>query len=523
MKASQTALSIQNFKASIEKAKDGRQMLSILTDHTSAKQLVPQLSVDDLYLCLQMVGVEDSESVLALATGTQVQGIVDIDGWQRDRVLPERVQPWLQALMRAGPEVLTHRMLDLDDALLMYLVHHHVDAYMIEDPDDFEPPSENYVFTPDRQTCLVFKTDEDLNLPIRIFLDTLMRFDAAHCLNLLAHINATLMTNLEEESFRWRAGRVADRGYIDYYEALKIYAPLPKGYEHSRPRIVDGFTPSLKSNALMGYREPEAPLSRAVRQLGAADLETFHYETALASNMALSADRVELWDTGEQYLVLQRIRNGIQLGLLLQLDSNSTDLTLANHLKSRGAIELFRIGYQATMSAVTTARRAVRRNAFQSDAGALGAIDLPLLETWADRLMHRHPHLGGHVQPSTLEDLELFRLWSNRLAYVAEFMSNRPLDVGVLCWIWTSFLKFHLDVDGPFTKTKLEKVLELASQGDSGRQKLCTAFKAWWQAKNSIYDDHFVDTIFETVYDEVFTLTRSDLPEDATLQFVAFT
>ena len=254
--------------------------------------------------------------------------------------------------MRAGPEVLTRRLLDLDDALLMYLVRHHVDAFMVEVPDDFEPPSEMHVFTPDRQTCLVFKTDEDESLPIRIFLDTLMRFDTAHCLNLLAHINATLMTNLEEQSFRWRAGRVADRGYIDYYEALKIYAPLPKGYRHSRPKIVEGFTPSLKSKALMGWREPHAPLARAVRQLTDEDLETFHYETALASNMALSADRVELWDTGTQYLVLQRIRNGIQLGLILELGTEATDPALAQHLKNRGAIELFRLGYQATLAAV---------------------------------------------------------------------------------------------------------------------------------------------------------------------------
>ena len=149
-------------------------MLSILPDDKRAQELIPQLSVDDLYVCLQMVGVEDSESVLALATGTQVQGLVDVDVWQRDRILPERIQPWLQGLMRAGPEVLTRRLLDLDDALLTYLVRHHVDAFMVEDPDDFEPPSEMHVFTPDRQTCLVFKTDQDQSLPIRIFLDTLM-------------------------------------------------------------------------------------------------------------------------------------------------------------------------------------------------------------------------------------------------------------------------------------------------------------------------------------------------------------
>lgn len=520
MIATQTALSSQDFKTAIQNAKDGRQMLARLTDHPNANELIPQLSVDDLYLCLQMVGVEDSETVLALATGAQVQGLVDIDGWQRDKILPERVQPWLQALMRAGPEVLTRRMLDLDDALLMFLVHHHVDAYMIEDPDDFEPPSERYVFTPDRQTCLVFKTDDDLNLPIRIFLDTLMRFDAAHCLNLLAHVNSTLMTNLEEQSFRWRAGRVADRGYIDYYDALRIYAPLPTGYAHTRPQVVEGFTPSLKSKALMRWRQPDEPLARAVRQLSHSELETFHYETALASNMALSADRVELWDTGGQHLVLQRIRKGIQLGLLLQLGTHATDEMLVQHLKARGVIELFRAGYQATQRAVTSVRRSTKRNAFRSDASALGALDLPLLETWAERLNQRHPHLGEQVQPGTLEELELMRLWSTRMSSIADLMTHRPLEVGVLCWTWTRFLKAELEIEGPFTQSHLDTVLRLAGQGDVVRQELATAFKIWWQTQSPQCDDQFMDTVFEAVYDEVFTLTRSDLPEDATLQYI---
>jgi hypothetical protein len=520
MTASQTTLSIQDFKSGIESAKDGRQMLAMLTDRPGVQSLIPQLSVDDLYLCLQMVGVEDSETVLALASGAQVQGLVDIDGWERDKILPERVQPWLQALMRAGPEVMTRRMLDLDDALLMFLVRHHVDAFMIEDPDDFEPPSEMHVFTPDRQTCLVFKTDEDQNLPIRIFLDTLMRFDTAHCLNLLAHINSTLMSNLEEQSFRWRAGRVADRGYIDYYEALKIYAPLPRGFAHTRPAVVDGFTPSLKSKALMGWRQPDEPLARAVGLFNSTELETFHYETALASNMALSADRVELWDTGGQYHVLQRIRNGIQLGLLLKLGTIATDEMFAELLKSRGAIELFRIGYQATKSAVTDANQAIKRNAFRSNSGALGAIDLPLLETWAERLTQRHPHLGEHAQPGTLEALELIRLWSQRLSSVADLMDQRPREVGAICWAWTRFLSAHFNTKGPFNQTHLKMVLEIGGHGDDARQALAVAFKAWWQSHSTQCDEQFMDTVFETVFDEIFTLTRSDLPEDATLQYI---
>ena len=132
----------------LERARDGRQMLSLLTEPKNASSLVRSMSVDDLYVCLQMVGIGDSETVLALASGDQIQGILDIDGWQGDQMMPERIRPWMQALMRAGPEILTKRMLDLDDALLMHILRTHVDAYVVEDIDDFEPPNELHVFRP---------------------------------------------------------------------------------------------------------------------------------------------------------------------------------------------------------------------------------------------------------------------------------------------------------------------------------------------------------------------------------------
>ena len=52
---------------------------------------------------IRRIGLQDADSVLALASGTQVQGLLDTDVWTRDEVQLERVDPWLNALMRAGP------------------------------------------------------------------------------------------------------------------------------------------------------------------------------------------------------------------------------------------------------------------------------------------------------------------------------------------------------------------------------------------------------------------------------------
>ena len=75
---------------------------------------------------------------------------------------------------------------------------------------------------------------------------------------------------------------------------------------------------------------------------------------------------------------------------------------------------------------------------------------------------------------------------------------------------------------GPLTQTDLKAILEIGGQGNGARQDLCKAFKAWWQSQSTECDEQFMDTVFEAVFDEIFTLTRSDLPEDATLQYIVF-
>ena len=506
----------------LERARDGRQMLSLLTEPKNASSLVRSMSVDDLYVCLQMVGIGDSETVLALASGDQIQGILDIDGWQGDQMMPERIRPWMQALMRAGPEILTKRMLDLDDALLMHILRTHVDAYVVEDIDDFEPPNELHVFTPDNQTCLVFKSDQENSLPIRIFLDTLMRFDVAHCLNILAHLNSALLSNLEEQAYRWRAGRVADLGYVDYYEALKIYAPLPSGYMYSRPSQHTNHQTSLKNRALVATKQGDRLLGRGVSWLNGDVLERFHYETALASNMALSADRIELWDAEGQHSVLMRVRAGLELGLALSLDPSAPSGDVGQFLASKGAIQVFRIGYQAVQNAVSSFNRLVRRQVYRGQSGRIGALDVPLLSTWGERLSERHPITETGQIPSTLEQLELLRLWNLRLSILGELCVKRPLDSGILAWIWSSFLQERL-TSVAFSPKAMSQLGASLSTNIEQREILFAKFVAWFSERSNVVDDVLVELLFEAAYDELMALGSGDLPDDVTPQYLYFT
>ena len=100
-----------------------------------------------------------------------------------------------------------------------------------------------------------------------------------------------------------------------------------------------------------------------------------------------------------------------------------------------------------------------KRNRFRTPAGATAALDIPTLETWTERLTQRHPHLGDGQHPSTLEELELLRLWSTRIAQVGIMLDNRPMEQGAICWLWTQFLRHELGCEDRLTNAELTTLL----------------------------------------------------------------
>ncbi len=61
---------------------------------------------------------------------------------------------------------------------------------------------------------------------------------------------------LEETSYRWRAGRMADLGYIDYYEALAVFRPsCPTSHDRSFPRF-GSFIAASRSPGHAGSQRP---------------------------------------------------------------------------------------------------------------------------------------------------------------------------------------------------------------------------------------------------------------------------
>lgn len=414
----------------------GMDLLDALTEPSNAAACIQTLPVVDLHHYLFAVGLEDAESVLALVSSEQVRQLLDIEVWDRSELLPARVDAWMFALQRAGADVLYQRVLDLDDALLNWVIKRDVLAYVIDDPESFYPPDEDHILTPDRQLCIVFQRDNDHleeerahsktlqeegttlmqggagSAPIRQFVNMLMENQPELCIHLALAATAALPTQLEEDAYQWRKARMSDLGFIDYYEAREIYTPPPADWRRALPpqRIEDDRPPAKHWLALI--IAPHQRLDLAFAALSWEDALIVAELLGYVANMTLSADRVALWDRVQQERTLLRLQAGLGIALELINGQDATPEMDAKVLAQHHLNYLFRLGYEQMVKAAEPVWEIQAKLKRGDDiAGALD--DLPRLKSWAEALLGEHPEgrgdAGESIQLRTLEDCRVAR------------------------------------------------------------------------------------------------------------------
>lgn len=467
------------WKTQLATARSGAALLDALLSPHDAAALVPKLPPEDLHLYLRTIGLADSTELLALASGEQVRAILDHEVWVGDRPDVDRLDPWMGALMQAGPTVLYRRLLELDDELLNWVVRRSVDVIVVEDPDGFDPPDVEHVMTPDNRLCICFPESAPRDMPVKLFLDMLIREDTAYCINLLVFAGAAVDSVLEEQAYRWRSGRMADRGYVDYYEALAIYTAPPRS---ARPGPDADIGEAPAHRFVAPVIDPEARLAAAFAALPPADADRARAGLGYVANMALSADRVEPWDLEAQQSVLARIRAGLVLGLDALTGPQADAAADATVLATTSMGLVFRTGYARTLEAAAPARRAAADGLLAGPEGRLDAVDLPRLKPWVEALCGRHPTLPDEAPIASPDDLARVTAAASIVAELARCAEGRPDAVGIGAWLFTAFAHDALGepAGGPLALAKVPAVaLSLFTEGQL-RPEARAAAEAWW-------------------------------------------
>jgi len=353
---------LSRWRAALARARRGRKADAIISEPDAA-QLVPTLPVQELYYAIKEVGLADASELVALATPEQVQGFVDLDAWERDRLEVTRVDAWLETLADAGYEKLGSVVDKLDAEVIALWLQQKTRIYDLSIEEVPEEAEGHFYPTPDRFYLLDILPGGEEGKALERILDWLYRFDLELGRRVIMSAKWELGSDLEEHAYRWRQGRMADLGYVDFYEALSIYQWLdPASVKIDEHTFVapPPETPTELPAVLAGSLDEAGFFGKALATLSSdAEVERLHGALVLLINKAMAADLVDPGDFEHGKEALGRAVAYVGLGL--EYLSRNDPARAGQALLSVALERIFRVGFALTLQLKTLAETLVQK------------------------------------------------------------------------------------------------------------------------------------------------------------------
>ena len=365
-------------------------------------RVVRSMPTQDLYTTIREVGVEDCLEVLELASPAQIQGFLDIDGWRRDRLDSAAVGFWLRGMFAANTDRAVAQLRGLDLELLTLLFKIHTTVYDLAAEEQPVEDVGRHSITPDQRYLIAYGgvgADDAMEATLQEAIERLMARDMLFVLRLCEAVRWELPSQLEEDAYRWRNGRLADLGFLPAHEAAEIFAwldpdrPLPEAKGPATPPDMgDESAPSLSlaTSVLLPWDllgNGGAVLGRALQAVGAAHAERVAHEMMLVANRAHAGDGGDLGDVDALRATAHQVADTV--GIALSYLARGEATRLHQPLLSTSLSTLFRAGHSLGLRLQRELRARIHADRSGLFGNGLLRLDAPLRELCAGLLRPR--------------------------------------------------------------------------------------------------------------------------------------
>ncbi len=331
-------------------AQEDQNALDSILGAPAPATLIQSFPDQDLYYLMHKIGPLDFIPVLAMATSSQWEYIIDLEVWDNDRVDLKQMTKLLDLLFQADSKRLLRWMVKEKPDFIEYYFYKYLQIHIREHDEPPPDDHENYVTWDDKFYLSFLKTprptgsndqpapepDEKAPELIEKMLRAVAEMDLSVFHGLLLETASTMTVETEEEQFRQKNLRLAEKGFLPFHEALGIYQPINQEQMRKRPKqpwmsapVFDPenpLPPQYHSQYIKGTTLFEKSLEKT-HELIRLDLES---ELASLINKLISADKVKIrkrqdieaavWKTmhflslGIESLNLQNGKTGPQAG-----------------------------------------------------------------------------------------------------------------------------------------------------------------------------------------------------------------
>jgi hypothetical protein len=339
--------------------------IEAIAEHPYPVTLVQSMAEEDLYLLVHTIGPDDAHPVLALASNEQWDYLLDMESWDRDRIDPHALTVWIQRLLKADPDRLTHQIAHEKQEAFAHYLFQNIQVHVREDEqdpgeigDDFYSEDQTYYIRlrpyPEDQRPKQKERD-------RLVTDLLKRlsiYDYSIYRDLLLKCASLIPAETEEELYRLRNMRMAEKGFLPFEEAVGVYQPLSAANLLARkrkPEATGGRSVDTYPIRVDATHQPEHANLFTETLAGIQDraaLERLQTEFAGLCNQIIAADNKKIRQKTALNQVVRKAGNYISIGMHnAAMDSGPREPYLyAKLIQHHYLTDLFRVGYGCALA-----------------------------------------------------------------------------------------------------------------------------------------------------------------------------
>jgi hypothetical protein len=337
-------------------------MERILQDPQSLA-LVHSFPEQDFYFLIHDIGPEDAGPLLSLASNRQWEHLVDLETWQKDQIDSKAVSRWLDMLLEADPARFVTWFLNEKLEFVEFFLYQNIEVRVREhdqDPSEFGPgfftlDDIYYIRLIDQPADAVENelSEAQRTKFITRLADTLSNFDHRLYQGVLLEATHVIPAETEENCYRWRNVRLADKGFLPFDEAIGIYQPVrPQDLAEQSAKII----PSAQDLTSL-FPVPQTPIRLLMeedhfsRGLAAIESENVvsHIQAEFANlcNQIIVADHKTIREKDQLRDIVKKACGYISIGLeRLSKVKAKVDPNQAAELITRFPLsQIFRVGF----------------------------------------------------------------------------------------------------------------------------------------------------------------------------------
>ena len=368
--------------------------LDRILDYPQPAALVHSFPEEDLYFLIHDIGPEDALPLLSLASHRQVDFILDMEIWEKDRASNSSLTRWFGLMLSADPQRFIKWLTQEKTTLLAFFLYHHIEIRIREhdqDPSDFGEDFHTfddvyyYRILPDITDLVVDGAKESVDGITEEFRKTVIHSlvrglagqDHTTFQGILLESATLLPAESEEEAYRWRNVRLAEKGFLPFDEAVELYQPMSSENLINRAKAIKKHpyhqgthlpTPLTPINML----EKNNPFSEALIELSLNDrFNDIQGEFASLCNQAIIADQKIVRSKEDLHPVVKKVLGYINIALDHIVLDKSTGTDAKELLLAYPLSHIFKVGYGLALSLKWQAQKWVNNSWFSTQGLSL--------------------------------------------------------------------------------------------------------------------------------------------------------